>query len=828
MRTSRFVFAASLSVLVFAIPGNSCGPFFPDVVFVQNTSPDGPYAAYAAGQLGIPQPGYRVQDLVVAYDWLNGHGLSAGEQQQAVALDRIRNNSGYDDPAKQPGYVAWLAARKDSGVPEPPSPKPQEGSFQSTPELNGDRLVPGESYQSFTNCLDVAFATAADTFKARKTAHPSDNASLADWIHGQDAVFANCNGSGDKMPADAPANAPEWLKQDRAYQQAAAKFYQTDYDAAITRLNAIAADTSSPWHPIARLVAARAMIRRATIGQITELPTAAIATPDAPYSEAREKAQTAYRNLVRQKAPARLAEARDALQAILADPAMQPYHTDAAGLLDFVNLRLDPAAQAEVLAARLTAPDRPQTPGRFQQSLIDLRYSLYPPDASADADAAAKYPQPTSPLFAWMDAMRSFAPYQRSDNADPDADAHSAKARQTRAQMAADALAQWHKTHADTWLIAAISNTDPGDTSAAELIEAATKVPKDSPAWTAATYQRLRLMPNPAAMRAALAVIQPEIQHAPQRSTINLFQLLNQRSAPTLAGFLHDAASLPAGITFDTDTPEAPTDTANPDSLCGVNGSQATTFLFNPDAATILNTRMPLALLAEAAEDKQLPRNLSFQIAQSTWTRAVLLNQTEIAHRMSPLLIGCYPAWKPWLDNYDSAANADDRRAASLLALMRFPSTEPLVRAGTERENGFAKYSEFRDNWWTASDTAQPPSSSDPDGKPATFFGTKPASRAELPDPPFLTAADRAAAEQEVAALRTTPCSSDYFATAALDWQKQHPADPRTLDILGFAERAIRNGCRTDATRELNHRLFVIVQTKYPKSEWAKRYRTWE
>ena len=55
-------------------------------------------------------------------------------------------------------------------------------------------------------------------------------------MHGQDAVFANCNGSGDKMPADASASAPEWLKQDRAYQQAAAKFYQTDYDGAITRL----------------------------------------------------------------------------------------------------------------------------------------------------------------------------------------------------------------------------------------------------------------------------------------------------------------------------------------------------------------------------------------------------------------------------------------------------------------------------------------------------------------------------------------------------------------------------------------------------------------
>ena len=99
---------------------------------------------------------------------------------------------------------------------------------------------------------------------------------------------------------------------------------------------------------------------------------------------------------------------------------------------------------------------------------------------------------------------------------------------------------------------------------------------------------------------------------------------------------------------------------------------------------------------------------------------------------------------------------------------------------------------------------------------------------AALPDPPYLTTTDRAAAETEVAALRATPCASDYFAAAALDWQKQHPSDPRTPDILGFAERVVRNGCRTDATKELNHRLFVVVQTKYPKSEWARRYKTWE
>ena len=223
------------------------------------------------------------------------------------------------------------------------------------------------------------------------------------------------------------------------------------------------------------------------------------------------------------------------------------------------------------------------------------------------------------------------------------------------------------------------------------------------------------------------------MQHAPQRSTVNLFKLLNQRAAPTLADFLHDAAALPAGVTFDTDTPQPPDTKPNPNGLCGVNGSQSTTLLFNPDAATILNTRMPLALLADAAEDKNLPRNLSFQIAQSTWTRAVLLDQPEIAKRMSPILTGCYPSWKQWLDGYNSAAGTSDRRAAGLLALMRFPSNAPLVRAGIEREDGFAGYSMYRDNWWSGSDTAQPASSNNPSAGPPPSSARSPLAGAPSP-----------------------------------------------------------------------------------------------
>jgi hypothetical protein len=96
------------------------------------------------------------------------------------------------------------------------------------------------------------------------------------------------------------------------------------------------------------------------------------------------------------------------------------------------------------------------------------------------------------------------------------------------------------------------------------------------------------------------------------------------------------------------------------------------------------------------------------------------------------------------------------------------------------------------------------------------------------PDPPFLTAGDRAEAAQEIAKLQKIGDASDYFAEQALAWAKAHPDDARDADVLGFAMRVVRNACRSNATKELNHQLFDMVHRRFPKSEWARKYTTWE
>jgi hypothetical protein len=109
-----------------------------------------------------------------------------------------------------------------------------------------------------------------------------------------------------------------------------------------------------------------------------------------------------------------------------------------------------------------------------------------------------------------------------------------------------------------------------------------------------------------------------------------------------------------------------------------------------------------------------------------------------------------------------------------------------------------------------------------------------------------LTSADTAEAATELATLEKIPSASQYFATAALHWQKLHPSDSQTPDLLGEADRVLRNSCRTELpydpktykpvgdpnnpmlTANLAHAIFDALHKHYPRSTWAKRYKSWE
>jgi hypothetical protein len=819
---------ALLLMFFTALAARPCGPDFPFATFVLTSGPDGDYALYAAGHLGVPQTAYRTRHLVLAWDYLTHRPLSPAEQHEAALANQhfLRydgpnqvNSDATPDAIPQP-IQAWFATRTAFG--------PLPASAPHTPEdttIATNKMLPGNTYQTFSNCLDDAYLTATRTLTTRIAAYGKANPAVADWVTGQDAVFSNCGGDKNPtLPSAAPANAPLWLQQDRAYQLAAAHFYALDYDTAITQFRAIAADTTSPWSPIARYLVARTIIRKASVAddQLT-YPQGTTAQQQAALSQ--------YRST--------LTLAKDELLSLRDDPKQAALHNAANDLLDYVNLRLQPDQQAQVLAARLQAPH----PHHFGQALIDLTWlRTNPTDPTLAAPLNTPRPGP-SELLAWLNDITAC---DRTPNAFDGTPSPHTPADCTHAQT--DILTHYRSTHATVWLLAALMVAQPSDPSTQELLTAAASVPATDPGYTAITYHRLRLSPRTPATRSQLLTLLPTLDK-PNASTTNLFTALNAASAPTLDDFLRSAPRRPADETSMIEQGEdvypAPTE-----DVCGTRIAPNTTLLFDADAAIAFNQQLPLRLLAASAESTILPTNLRYQVAQSAWARAVLLDQPAIARRMAPILIACRPAWKPVLDAYNASTTPDDLHANGQLALMRFASTEPSVRQGEERRNGFATYDSFRQNWWCM---AVPQPGGTVDDFPTFQFHSNygPQVLAQHPPPPFLTPADLAEATTEADQLRKIPSASTYFATQALAWMKAHApaspkADPRTPDILGEADRVLRNSCRTERpydattgqptgdpnnpllTANLAHALFDALHNNYPASPWTRRYKTWQ
>ncbi len=100
-------------------------------------------------------------------------------------------------------------------------------------------------------------------------------------------------------------------------------------------------------------------------------------------------------------------------------------------------------------------------------------------------------------------------------------------------------------------------------------------------------------------------------------------------------------------------------------------------------------------------------------------------------------------------------------------------------------------------------------------------------------DPPFVSAAMRTQATVEAKLLNRVSPGPDYFARESLAWIKAHPSDPRDEELAGFGFRALHDTCRyieseTPAEKDLSRQLFQLLHARYPQSEWAKHYASFD
>jgi hypothetical protein len=710
----------------------ACGPFLTELPSIETIVP--PHLAqYGRGNVGVVRPHFARRYLVQAYRSFSGAPPLANTVRTFTAsTDR------QTPPVEQWRHLAGVAGN-----------------------IAIDRRV--GSYQSIVNCLDDAFVSAIRTLKARAAHYGETSPQTRDWIRAQNAVFSNCS-DGLVLPDAAPASADALTRADRAYQTAAAYFYGLKYDEALTRFRAIAADSSSPWRPYGRYMAARTLIRQATV------PEKRTTDP--------------------------LLAAEGELRRVLADPSAGPLHASARGLLDFIAFRAHPIDRLRVLATALTdartVTDQQLTDyQRLMDTLVgdttEFEYATVP-DRSAIVQSAD--------LNDWILSMQG-----------------------TGGAAADRAVAQWKRTGALPWLAAALWKVPAPHAESPSLLDAAARVDRSSPAFATVAFLRVRLLAARGQRdeaRALLATLPVKPGDGGEPETVNLLNAERFMLADNLNELL---ASAPRAI-----LPERVTSWRGKD----ISGDSLRQPILDDDGGTVFSVKMPLARLVEAATSTTLPDRLRLRVASAAFARAWMLARPDEALAVSPVLKSLAPALRADLERFESAAGPGDRHIAGLRLLLRTPGLRASVLGVEDDEDFKHTQPRrvfdhtFRRNWWCSfaqGGTEQRPPDSElvavlyPDGR--------------IPSPSFLSADERTQTEHELAALGALGSAPNYLANEAIQWARARPSDMDAAEALAHAVEGIRWGCADDNTTLASRTAFQTLHRLFPATEWARKTKYW-
>ena len=802
----------------------ACGPFFFDDVFVRPLRPDHP-KLFVQGKLGALLPTYPREDLAVAYRYLNGGSLTAEEQKAYEPTQSFSETEGIG--TTDDAELGGSSASDTNGYAEPPGLADTWLKFRNRYAPPQSEIHPvrefGQVYPagfflagSYENCQADGFRNAIATLESRARTWGAKSPELADWIKGQDAVFSNC-GSDQNLswmkdrpviqplaPTPAPSGAPLLLRQDRAYQVAASQFYAAQFAPARVSFQAIAEDMSSPWHGIAAYLVARALVRDAFLS--------------APPNDSQPLAGFDSDQMK---------QAQQQLESIRSQHLMGISQRAIQELLNLVRLRTEPQARLRELSSAVAGP---KTDPYYQQDLGDLTWYLNakldgipirentddfnfhidrPKDDYSPLTVAQKQPgfnkafsdvadlRTLAPIIDWLITFQSPADGARRH-----------------------AMAEWRRTGSTPWLLAALAKASPSAADAPALIEAAGHIPSTSPAWFTATYHRERLLigttdiviagKKTEGIKAAgieTSAQMKVVEEGGSESATNLFRGLRMQAATTLDDALVYA---PRRILQRASEEQSAIDEClnvmkNPKRKYNC-AEPKIDVEFGEGSAALLNSEMPVAMLAQAAQSRSLPQPLRQSVAMMTWVRAVLLKNEAVAAQMLPLLpeelrqqAGPGVGFQPQL------------------TILRNPGLRPYLDPGVQRSYSYDFVESFEDNWWCSNWRSEYS-----DG-----------GKSMAPSPlAFLPTEARTAGTEETRRLFALGSADEYLGTQVIDYARAHPNDKRVPESLYLTLRMMRYGCYhgyggekpgTDNAAEIAHQVVELMRHHYPADPWTKK-----
>ena len=758
----------------------SCGPFIEVPLFTSTLGPDRPLDLFVKGRLGIVLPRYEAQYLVVAYRELAGPKLTNADQDAVIAswdpkAMRFGQPSTPDVPVDD-----WTKARAAALGP---------ANFANR-EIDPYKNV-RDGWSQFLNCGNDAFLTAAATATSLAKTFGAGSDPVRDWVRAQDTVFENCASTAGMRvtPQTATELTPHIpppptmqnavLRMDRDYQIAAANFYAGNWQTAAQQFQQIASDRESPWHTWAPYLVARCYIRQATLGKAVE-PSATPANSDASSFNVQD-----------------MTAAERQLQSILKNPALASIHPATQRLLNYVEGRLHPDQRLHQVAQQLegTAPTTD-----FVQDMSDFKWLLRRQPRDQQSQSAAQ-----DDLTDWVLTFSGRVDMPKGH-----------------------AFDRWQATKSEAWLMAALSAARAGDPGVAQLTGAAATIASSSPAYEMAVYHRTRLLMEQGNQPAARELLDANFKRFEGGPLSSFNLLLAQRFAlaTDFHQFLQYAPRMPVGLAWDMGMDDETDETEN--------FSKPLAKRFDEDSAGVINQRLPLTMLTQAAMGDVLPNDLRDVVGTATWTRAAILNDPQTAKALEAVVAAAHPDLREYLTAYDSAASNDARSFAATWTMLHFPGMRPFIAGGELREGKFDAIDDFRDNWWCGDQfpaTALPPGTmrygNGPPIDPATGKEGAPVPVVPPPFPSFLTASERASADEQRSKLSALAAGPVYMGRVVLDWAKAHPDDQRLPEALHLVVRATRYGCSDNSTGAISKQAFDVLHARYPNSMWAKQTPYW-
>jgi hypothetical protein len=475
----------------------------------------------------------------------------------------------------------------------------------------------------------------------------------------------------------------------------------------------------------------------------------------------------------------KLRQAAERLRTITDDPARGPLRTPAQELLNFVQARLDPDKRLVDLGNELM---RPRQGVQLQRVITDYTKIWDAMEMSGHAPSTGN-----SEVTDWI------ATFQKGGGT----------------------VGKWRAKTTIPWLLAALvwaETEKAGASDVKDLIEAAHAVKPDSPGYATAMYYGILTQIRQGESDAARQWADEALSRKEPEQVANLLRAERFSLARNWAEFLRFAPRTP--VASSGDAMDWPLDPAN---------AKQRRPALDADASNSLNTTVPLRLWADAAENKLLPRNLQAEIAQAGWVRAVILRDQSSARRLAERLSELEPEFNAGMRGYLAEQDSAAANFFAVFLMLHTPGFEPQVRTGWGRATAPLKSDMLRDNWWSVTN---PPKTNPETSAHQALLDLYPNGR--FGPEGFLSADQREAGTTEWAQVKERAGNSvDYLCSETIAWAQGHPQDSRVPEALYLAVQATHYGPADGSSSAWSKRVFMLLHSGYPSSEWTKKTKYW-